>query len=163
MYLQGLKGIDRNRAMPHYADQGTFFSLSSTKNGDNVDNLISTNMSVPDFCVWLSLPVNSSSEWRKTKRGHWKWTVEPRRAAEVVASALNCEWIRHYWRNVTHFLSNFLRSFEIFVVLRSCHQCLLVSALTDDQNRKNDQLQLQMLKVYNGGKPSFIQKIYKNK
>lgn len=58
MYLQGLKGIDRNRAMPHYADQGT----SSTKNGDNVDNLISTNMSVPDFCVWLSLPVNSSSE-----------------------------------------------------------------------------------------------------
>lgn len=49
MYLQGLKGIDRNRAMPHYADQGTFFSLSSTKNGDNVDNLISTNMSVPDF------------------------------------------------------------------------------------------------------------------
>lgn len=62
MYLQGLKGIDRNRAMPHYADQGTFFSLSSTKNGDNVDNLISTNMSVPDFCVWLSLLVNSSSE-----------------------------------------------------------------------------------------------------
>lgn len=62
MYLQGLKGIDRNRAMSHYADQGTFFSLSSTKNGDNVDNLISTNMSVPDFCVWLSLPVNSSSE-----------------------------------------------------------------------------------------------------
>lgn len=67
MYLQGLKGIDRNRAMPHYADQGTFFSLSSTKNGDNVDNLISTNMSVLDFCVWLSLPVNSSSEWRKPK------------------------------------------------------------------------------------------------
>lgn len=57
-------------------------------------------------------------------------------AAEVVASALNCEWIRHYWRNVTYFLTNFLRSFEIFVVLRSCHQCLLVSALTCDQNRK---------------------------
>lgn len=76
MYLQGLKGIDRNRAMPHYADQGTFFSLSSTKNGDNVDNLISTNMSVPDFCVWLSLPVNSSSV-KKSKRGSWKWTVEP--------------------------------------------------------------------------------------
>lgn len=68
MYLQGLKGIDRNRAMPHYADQGTFFSLSSTKNGDNVDNLISTNMSVPDFCVWLSLPVNSSSSEENQKR-----------------------------------------------------------------------------------------------
>lgn len=86
MYLQGLKGIDRNRAMPHYADQGTFFSLSSTKNGDNVDNLISTNMSVPAFtsCKFLI-------RVKKTKRGHWKWTVEPRRAAEVVASALNCE------------------------------------------------------------------------
>lgn len=154
MYLQGLKGIDRNRAMPHYADQGTFFSLSSTKNGDNVDNLISTNMSVPDFCVWLSLPVNSSSEWRKPKEGigNGRWNL-----------AGQLKLLRHYWRNVTHFLSNFLRSFEIFVVLRSCHQCLLVSALTDDQNRKNDQLQLQMLKVYNGGKPSFIQKIYKDK
>lgn len=77
MYLQGLKGIDRNRAMPHYADQGTFFSLSSTKNGDNVDNLISTNMSVPDFCVWLSLPVNSSSEWRKPKEGigNGRWNL----------------------------------------------------------------------------------------
>lgn len=76
MYLQGLKGIDRNRAMPHYADQGTFFSLSSTKNGDNVDNLISTNLSVSDFCVWLSLPVNSSS-LKKSKSRLWKWTVEP--------------------------------------------------------------------------------------
>lgn len=158
MYLQGLKGIDRNRAMPHYADQGTFFSLSSTKNGDNVDNLISTNMSVPDFCVWLSLPVNSSSEWRKPKEGigNGRWNL----AGQL--KLLRQHWIANEYVTIDE---TSLISFPIsfFVVLRSCHQCLLVSALTDDQNRKNDQLQLQMLKVYNGGKPSFIQKIYKDK
>lgn len=87
MYLQGLKGIDRNRAMPHYADQGTFFSLSSTKNGDNVD--IDKYERARFLCLAFTSCKFLISE-EKQKRvmkmdGGTSW------AAEVVASALNCE------------------------------------------------------------------------